>query len=1262
MKILRTKILADLRSFLDGRKTTLLLALLLLPAATRGDIVVNLDATQLPEGPLPTWVNSGSLPGNFTSAGTVVPRVSTIAGGKGVAFIGGTAGTDGTHYIGPVANLTGPVSRSIEAWVYNPNAQGEETVFGWGRRGGPDGSNVSFNHGTDPSFGAVGHWGVPDIGWNGQIDFNRWSYIVYTYDSANLTTTVYKDGQVANTEPGVTLQTHSLSTANTPLNFRVARQNAGAGTPSGVGVGEITIAKIRVHDLALDAGAIAATYNTEKAQFGLADTDNDGMTDGYENRYPFLNPNDPADAAMDFDNDGLTNLGEFQHGTAPDDSDSDNDGASDGAEVNRMDGGVAAPTNPLQPDTDGDGLLDGVETDTAVYVSPTNTGTDPLVLDSDGDTFSDGHEVLRGSNPNNSSSVPDLSQPTPLINLDATTLGEGPLTTWPNTGVLPGDFQVSPGAPPTVTSIQAIHGVQFDGVNHYFTGPGTPEFVTGNKARSIEAWVFNPAAADEETIFSWGRRGGPDGSNLSFNHGLNATFGAVGHWGAPDLGWAGNIAVGRWTYVAYTYNPATGTATVYQDGNQANNELVGALNTHRTDNSPSANPLRFRVASQNEADGTPTAGLRGSMTIARVRVYEVALDATTISDNFVREGEEFGLDDRDGDGIPTWYERLYPFLNPEDPNDGAADQDADGATNQQEYEAGSDPVNPDTDGDGLQDGAEIHRTPIPTNPLQPDTDFDGLLDGVETGTGIFVSRTDTGSNPTANDSDSDTFADGQEVFHGSDPNNANSTPDFTTAVAVVDLDATGLSLGPLASWPNLGALGGVFYADDQVPAVDNSHGVKAISFDGINHLYTGPGVPTFLTGNSRRTVEAWLYNPDTAPEETIFAWASRGGPDGSNCSFNHGTDATFGAVGHWGAGPDIGWAGNISAARWTFVVYTYDPDTQTVAVYRDGLLANSETNIVLNTHRVGALGNALPFRVASQNEMSGAATPNLRGSMTIAKIRVYDDTLTDAEIAAQYASEVSAFALACPNNMTVPADPGQCGATVTFTAVAADTCTPPSGSLFPAGTTTVNCAGGGSQCSFTVTVQDGATPVLNCPQNLIVGTDPGQCAKLVTDYGVTGVDCPGTTLVCTPPQGTTFAVGTSNVTCVATDPSGNTRSCTFTVTVQDSVAPVLVVRPGANPAGKIKAKSADVGNGFYQLLASDDCAGGVQIFVGDANSSFVSGPYESGTMIKLVPNSGVNKTGRGVGAVSAFIQTAGAAEIYATDVSGNVSQPVVKSQ
>jgi hypothetical protein len=62
------------------------------------------------------------------------------------------------------------------------------------------------------------------------------------------------------------------------------------------------------------------------------DSDDDGMPDGWEIMHG-LNPNDPADANLDNDNDGLTNLEEYHYGTDPNNPDSDGDGITDGGEV-----------------------------------------------------------------------------------------------------------------------------------------------------------------------------------------------------------------------------------------------------------------------------------------------------------------------------------------------------------------------------------------------------------------------------------------------------------------------------------------------------------------------------------------------------------------------------------------------------------------------------------------------------------------------------------------------------------------------------------------------------------------------------------------------------------------------------------------------------------------------------------------------------------------------------------------------------------------
>lgn len=62
------------------------------------------------------------------------------------------------------------------------------------------------------------------------------------------------------------------------------------------------------------------------------DDDNDGLPDSFEVTYGF-DPLDAADASLDGDGDGLSNLQEFQFGANPNNPDTDNDGVNDGDEV-----------------------------------------------------------------------------------------------------------------------------------------------------------------------------------------------------------------------------------------------------------------------------------------------------------------------------------------------------------------------------------------------------------------------------------------------------------------------------------------------------------------------------------------------------------------------------------------------------------------------------------------------------------------------------------------------------------------------------------------------------------------------------------------------------------------------------------------------------------------------------------------------------------------------------------------------------------------
>lgn len=115
------------------------------------------------------------------------------------------------------------------------------------------------------------------------------------------------------------------------------------------------------------------------------DSDGDGLPDGYELFITNTNPastdtndNGFLDSQEDPDNDGLTNLEEFELGTDPLVGDSDKDGLSDGVEV------LVHKTNPLLEDTDGDGLLDDSEF---------KLEFDPLLPDTDGDGIIDSEEL-----------------------------------------------------------------------------------------------------------------------------------------------------------------------------------------------------------------------------------------------------------------------------------------------------------------------------------------------------------------------------------------------------------------------------------------------------------------------------------------------------------------------------------------------------------------------------------------------------------------------------------------------------------------------------------------------------------------------------------------------------------------------------------------------------------------------------------------------------------------------------------------------------
>jgi hypothetical protein len=123
------------------------------------------------------------------------------------------------------------------------------------------------------------------------------------------------------------------------------------------------------------------------------------------------------------------------------------------------------------------------------------------------------------------------------------------------------------------------------------------------------------------------------------------------------------------------------------------------------------------------------------------------------------------------------------------------------------------------------------------------------------------------------------------------------------------------------------------------------------------------------------------------------------------------------------------------------------------------------------------------------------------------------------------------------------------------------TCDPAAGAVLPLGTTHVTCtvtdsAGASDSDTFDVTVVDTSAPTLSgVPAAISVTTsDPAGRAVTFAVPSASDVVDASPSVSCGPASGDRFALGTTTVTCTATDASGNSRSASFAVTV-DFVAP-----------------------------------------------------------------------------------------------------------
>ena len=453
------------------------------------------------------------------------------------------------------------------------------------------------------------------------------------------------------------------------------------------------------------------------ADEGVSDSDGDGVPD-------YLDP-DSAGPDGDSDADGLSDSVEVAVGTNPYAGDSDGDGKGDAAEVNNNGSSVAEPA-----DRDGDGLIDAMDADddgdgipTAVEVlDSVDAGDDdsdddgqlnwhdadadgdgagdgvdgrddpdgdqlPCYLDADercaadtdGDGVSDADEVAQGSNPfdpdTDGDSIPDGEETQDPTNADDDADG--------------------------ITTLQEVLDQQVFGAD--VDGDGMPNHLDPDSDDDgIEDAVEGRGDGDGDGIPDYldavedGAAGDPDGDGLSSQQerllGTNPLLADSDGDGLNDLV---ETLDGRWPWDAD--GDGLGDAN---DPDDDDDGLSTATELGHTEAVcvGGALPQDLGVAWSAPATCVDVDGDG----LESWRDNNADGDGSTTEPSGARAADAAeGVADANGNGVPC-------FLDPSELcGDPGSDRDRDGVPDSVEGDVGTDPDNPDTDGDGLCDGPGV---------------------------------------------------------------------------------------------------------------------------------------------------------------------------------------------------------------------------------------------------------------------------------------------------------------------------------------------------------------------------------------------------------------------------------------------------------------------------------------------------------------------------------------------------------------------------
>jgi uncharacterized repeat protein (TIGR02543 family) len=302
-----------------------------------------------------------------------------------------------------------------------------------------------------------------------------------------------------------------------------------------------------------------------------------------------------------------------------------------------MDFGFRVARSAVDADSDSDGLVDSVETNTDVFVSESNTGTNPNNADTDADGVPDGLEVKEKTSPVDATKFNSFSKGMVAYyrfneNFNDESGFQNDLSNMTSGVQISGDrFGNMVGSVKLTSNEDYAFSVKKSGIS-------------GNQNHSISLWVYFAEAPVwdgryEGSLVRLGSAVGVvEGSEIGResrimvdNYNEPGQSRLLAHGGYSDLEkkGLGDIFLGQWRHIVFSYNGQISTSSLYLDGVKLDASLWMGLNN-----------IRNIVDGPVYLGSTPLVDGRASGSVCQlsdIRIYNRALSAEEVASLYTAE-------------------------------------------------------------------------------------------------------------------------------------------------------------------------------------------------------------------------------------------------------------------------------------------------------------------------------------------------------------------------------------------------------------------------------------------------------------------------------------------------------------------------------------------------------------------------------------------------------------------------------------------------